>query len=268
MQGFAAGLIYYYLFPDKSALNSGFLGFLDAENFTINLYCSKNSDRFTNFIAQCESSLTNTTQPLTGSVAEYLNIVNHPIIVSTDDQQLLMAVMAGTNDGGLLSYWKQFNWIAPVLRSKSVADVQAYARALEAEEQGWGATQFACLKQLWNRESGWHWDAQNPSGASGIPQTLPGSKMAIAGADWATNPATQIKWGLGYIKEKHGTPCRAWRLSRPIALKLPGVPPGGNALGVGLIWLRATSRPLACRCGPLLAMLSRPEYARTCPGHL
>ena len=88
--------------------------------------------------------------------------------------------------------------------------MQAYARALEAEEQGWGATQFACLKQLWNRESGWHWDAQNPSGAYGIPQTLPGSKMAIAGADWATNPATQIKWGLGYIKEKHGTPCRAW----------------------------------------------------------
>jgi hypothetical protein len=71
-------------------------------------------------------------------------------------------------------------------------------------------TYFGCLQDLWNRESGWRYDAENASGAYGIPQALPGSKMASAGADWATNPATQIKWGLGYIKGIYGTPCGAW----------------------------------------------------------
>ena len=61
------------------------------------------------------------------------------------------------------------------------------------------------------RESGWNPSAQNASsGAYGIPQSLPGSKMASAGADWATNPATQIKWGLGYIQDRYGSPCGAW----------------------------------------------------------
>jgi len=71
-------------------------------------------------------------------------------------------------------------------------------------------TYFGCLLDLWNRESGWVYDAENPSGAYGIPQALPGSKMASAGADWQTNPATQIRWGLGYIKAIYGTPCGAW----------------------------------------------------------
>ena len=72
------------------------------------------------------------------------------------------------------------------------------------------ATFFGCLKDMWDRESGWVYDAENPSGAYGIPQALPGSKMASAGADWQTNPATQIKWGLGYIKAIYGDPCKAW----------------------------------------------------------
>ncbi len=71
-------------------------------------------------------------------------------------------------------------------------------------------TYFGCLLDLWNRESGWRYDAENASGAFGIPQALPGSKMASAGADWQTNPATQIKWGLGYIKAVYGNPCNAW----------------------------------------------------------
>jgi hypothetical protein len=71
-------------------------------------------------------------------------------------------------------------------------------------------TYFGCLLDLWNRESGWVYDAENASGAYGIPQALPGSKMASAGPDWETNPATQIKWGLGYIKEIYGNPCSAW----------------------------------------------------------
>ena len=71
-------------------------------------------------------------------------------------------------------------------------------------------TFFGCLKDIWNRESGWRYDAENASGAFGIPQALPGSKMASAGADWQTNPATQIKWGLGYIRDIYGDPCKAW----------------------------------------------------------
>lgn len=75
---------------------------------------------------------------------------------------------------------------------------------------GWSGGQFGCLDSLWTRESGWSTTAANPSGAYGIPQALPGSKMASAGADWQTNPATQIKWGLGYIKGRYGSPCGAW----------------------------------------------------------
>ena len=71
-------------------------------------------------------------------------------------------------------------------------------------------SQFPCLDDIWTRESGWNYLAENASGAYGIPQALPGSKMASAGADWATNPATQIKWGLGYIQSIYGTPCGAW----------------------------------------------------------
>ncbi len=71
-------------------------------------------------------------------------------------------------------------------------------------------TQFSCLDNIWTRESGWRFNAANASGAYGIPQALPGSKMASAGADWQTNPATQIKWGLGYIQSTYGTPCSAW----------------------------------------------------------
>lgn len=75
---------------------------------------------------------------------------------------------------------------------------------------GFGTDQFSCLNDIWTRESNWIYTAENASGAYGIPQALPGSKMASAGADWATNPTTQIKWGLGYIKSVYGTPCDAW----------------------------------------------------------
>lgn len=77
--------------------------------------------------------------------------------------------------------------------------------------RGWSEAEFACLDSLWTRESGWRTNAANPSsGAYGIPQALPGSKMASAGADWQTNPRTQIQWGLDYIAGRYGTPCQAW----------------------------------------------------------
>lgn len=76
---------------------------------------------------------------------------------------------------------------------------------------GWGQDQWGCLNSLWQRESNWNPSARNPSsGAYGIPQSLPASKMASAGADYLTNPETQIRWGLGYIKGRYGSPCGAW----------------------------------------------------------
>ncbi|WP_285757659.1 lytic transglycosylase domain-containing protein [Nocardiopsis ansamitocini] len=96
----------------------------------------------------------------------------------------------------------------PASESKAIAREQLTAR-------GWGDDQFSCLESLWEKESNWNHLAQNPSsGAYGIPQSLPGSKMASAGSDWQTNPATQIKWGLGYIKDRYGAPCDAWQHSQ------------------------------------------------------
>ncbi|MDY0830563.1 hypothetical protein SK224_15620 [Microbacterium sp. BG28] len=90
------------------------------------------------------------------------------------------------------------------------AGAREYARGAIGA-YGWGQDQFACLVSLWNRESGWRADALNPSsGAYGIPQSLPGDKMASAGADWRTNAATQINWGLSYISGRYGSPCGAW----------------------------------------------------------
>jgi hypothetical protein len=78
-------------------------------------------------------------------------------------------------------------------------------------EFGWSSGQFSCLQPLWDHESGWNPYAQNPSsGAYGIPQALPGSKMASVGGDWQSNPATQIRWGLSYIQGSYGSPCGAW----------------------------------------------------------
>lgn len=78
-------------------------------------------------------------------------------------------------------------------------------------DAGYGLDEFPCLEKLWTKESGWTTTSSNPSGAYGIPQALPGSKMAKFGDDWQTNPATQIKWGLDYIKRAYSTPCGAWQ---------------------------------------------------------
>jgi hypothetical protein len=79
-----------------------------------------------------------------------------------------------------------------------------------AAARGWTGGEWSALDQLWNAESGWRTTATNPSsGAYGIPQSLPADKMAAAGADWRTNPATQITWGLDYIAGRYGTPSAA-----------------------------------------------------------
>ncbi len=86
-----------------------------------------------------------------------------------------------------------------------------YAKHYMAYKYNWGDAQFKALEKLWTRESGWNQHAHNgSSGAHGIPQSLPGSKMASHGPNWRSNPETQIKWGLSYVKGRYGTPIGAW----------------------------------------------------------
>jgi hypothetical protein len=102
---------------------------------------------------------------------------------------------------------------APVAPAAGVPDpdtAQGIAWTM-VQARGWDLSEFSCLVALWTRESNWNVYAHNASsGAYGIPQSLPGEKMASVGADWATNPATQITWGLGYIQARYETPCGAW----------------------------------------------------------
>jgi hypothetical protein len=103
---------------------------------------------------------------------------------------------------------------APHAGAPDPGSAQAIARQMLAD-RGMGDDQFDCLVSLWNRESHWNVYAGNPSsGAYGIPQALPGSKMASAGPDWQDNAATQITWGLGYITGRYGNPCGAWAHSQ------------------------------------------------------
>jgi hypothetical protein len=102
---------------------------------------------------------------------------------------------------------------APVAGTPNPGSAQAIAAQMVAA-RGWGTDQYSCLVSLWNRESGWNVYAANPSGAYGIPQALPGSKMSSAGPNWQSDAATQITWGLGYIAGSYGTPCGAWAHSQ------------------------------------------------------
>lgn len=94
--------------------------------------------------------------------------------------------------------------------AKTPQGARVVANELVATTYKWGAKQMACLNILWNNESHWNFKAHNySSGATGIAQALPGNKMDVVATDWRTNPVTQIKWGIRYIKIRYGTPCRA-----------------------------------------------------------
>ncbi len=106
--------------------------------------------------------------------------------------------------------------VAPAVGAPDPGTAQAIAADMVAA-RGWGSDEYSCLYALWAKESGWNVYAHNKSsGAYGIPQSLPGSKMASVGDDWATNPATQITWGLGYIGARYGSPCGAWAHSQRV----------------------------------------------------
>ena len=92
----------------------------------------------------------------------------------------------------------------------SAADPRTLARTL-LPQYGISSSEFGCLDNIWSQESGWNVHADNPSSSAyGIPQALPGSKMASVGPNWVDNPETQIRWGLGYIKSRYGSACAAW----------------------------------------------------------
>lgn len=99
-----------------------------------------------------------------------------------------------------------------IFKAKRPNGARAAAKGMAKERYGWGRYQFGCLDTLWTKESNWNFRARNPrTGAYGIPQALPASKMAIRGDDWRTNPLTQISWGMHYIDVRYETPCKALR---------------------------------------------------------
>ena len=121
-------------------------------------------------------------------------------------QEIKIVVHVTTNDGERISAAsrsaQRYSYGSPQYNKK-------FAKNYMQDKYNWSDKQYSCLVKLWNRESGWRVNAHNPSGAHGIPQALPGKKMANAGPDWKSNPHTQIKWGLKYIKGRYKTPCGA-----------------------------------------------------------
>ena len=104
---------------------------------------------------------------------------------------------------------------AQVERAREAKGAKAVARQIIAQKYRWSERQFTCLDNLWTKESHWNYKARNKtSGAHGIAQALPATKMEIVGTDWRTNPVTQITWGLKYIEERYEYPCKAWSKSK------------------------------------------------------
>ena len=121
------------------------------------------------------------------------------------------------NDGNFVLYATSGHaarWSGATITDRNNIARVKYNGYVAMRDRGWADSQFPqCLDPLWSGESGWRWNAQNPSSpAYGIPQSNPGSKMAASGADWHDNPATQISWGLSYIAGKYGDPCQAYQL--------------------------------------------------------
>ncbi|MCF4119940.1 G5 domain-containing protein [Antribacter sp. KLBMP9083] len=123
--------------------------------------------------------------------------VNKVVVEGTKERPVAAATTSTTTSSGATT--------GPVMAGSAREIGQQLAAA-----RGWTGEQWTCLDLLFQRESGWNPYASNPSGAYGIPQALPGDKMATVAADWRTNPATQITWGLNYIAGRYGTPCGAW----------------------------------------------------------
>jgi hypothetical protein len=95
--------------------------------------------------------------------------------------------------------------------ARTIIGAKKAAKAIALTEYAWGEDQYLCLNRLWTKESHWNYKARNKvSGAHGIPQALPASRMDVVSTDWRTNPVTQIRWGLRYIEARYDNPCKAW----------------------------------------------------------
>jgi hypothetical protein len=126
------------------------------------------------------------------------------VAAAAPQEKAAAAVKAGKSGAGSVASYTTPAGVAQTFAAKAVAG------------RGWAPSEFSCLVNLWNRESGWNTHAANPSGAYGIPQALPGSKMATAGGDWQNSYQVQITWGLGYIAGSYGSPCGAWAHSNAV----------------------------------------------------
>ena len=140
------------------------------------------------------------------AASKTLSVAAKPVM--TNPEQILEAQNSTTSSS---SQTTGGTGVSTLAAPANPTAAQATAKAMLASF-GFASSQWSCLYSLWERESTWNVYAENAaSGAYGIPQSLPGDKMASAGPDWQTNAATQIKWGLGYIKQVYGTPCGAWQ---------------------------------------------------------
>ena len=152
--------------------------------------------------------------PLSSSVVT--EKVDEVVLVGTGSGAQKPAGEAGGGGGGGGSEAAPAPAPSPAGDGTTPDGAQAIARSMMGS-YGWGDGEFSCLQSLWNRESGWNYQAENASsGAYGIPQALPGSKMSSVAGDWATNPSTQITWGMQYIQGRYGTPCSAWAHSESV----------------------------------------------------
>jgi len=105
-----AGVIQYYLYPSTARLTSGVSALFSKAGFHRKQECTTGGE-FTDFLADCQSDFNFQTRSMSGTIAEYTNTSHQPLIVTTDNQQNVMAVLVGTNPGDVLAYWKQLNWI-------------------------------------------------------------------------------------------------------------------------------------------------------------
>lgn len=165
------------------------------------------SRKTSGFALASSLALVTVIDPYFGTMTSYASEIEY---VDYFDQAQVPATVSTTRGGyEVLTGEAATKVFVELAQIPSADTVQAIAFS-KMKGYGWGIDQYSCLVKLWNRESNWRVNAFNKSsGAYGIPQSLPGNKMATAGADWMTNPATQINWGLGYINDRYGSPCTA-----------------------------------------------------------
>ncbi len=176
----------------RTLLSSGWGGFNQLMSPGGGLYYGRTSDGGLYWYKDAD--------PLDGDGSDIAYHNDDPVDASGWTQSLLSAMP------------NSYSCTAPLDRDDIAAVMAAGHQMMNDYKSSWAtASQWSCLDEIWTHESGWRWNADNPtSSAYGIPQALPGSKMASAGEDWESNPVTQIAWGLGYINERYGSPCAAW----------------------------------------------------------